>query len=83
MVVEPIASWLPREIERELEALCVDLRAFSGYRTVWLDRRGRVWHGEPDLELPDDATYLGTFFRPTRALMQRALAAALPLRAAS
>ena len=83
MVVERITHWLPEEIEDELRRLCDDLRAYSGYRTVWLDRRGCLWHSEPDLDLPEGATYLGTFFRPTAELMLETIAAALPLPAAS
>jgi hypothetical protein len=83
MVVERINHWLPKEIEDELQSLCADLRAYSGYRTVWLDRRGTVWHAEPELEMPEGATYLGTFFRPTPELMLETIASALPLSAAS
>lgn len=83
MVVEPIPHWLPEAIETELVDLCHDLRSYQGFRTVWFDRDGRVWHAEPELDLPDGAIYLGTFFHPTRELMQRTFAARLPLSAAS
>jgi hypothetical protein len=79
MFVEAIPHWLPEAIETEILALCDDLRGYQGYRTVWLDRDGRVWHAEPDLDLPEGAVYLGTFFRPTRELMQQTVAAVLPL----
>ncbi len=38
MVVESLKSWLPETLENEVEDLCVQLRSFNGYRTVWLDR---------------------------------------------
>jgi hypothetical protein len=83
MLVEPIRHWLPAHTEREALALCDDLRSYQGYRTVWLDRDGRVWHAEPEVDLPEGATYLGTFFRPTPDAMLDTIAAALPLSAAS
>jgi hypothetical protein len=79
MVVDVIAHWLPKEIEAELDELCDDLQAYQGFRTVWIDRSGRVWHAEPEMDLPDGATYLGTFFRPTFEFMLETIAAALPL----
>ena len=83
MVVEVIDHWLPEEMEAELEELCRDLGAFGGYRTVWLDRDGHLWHAEPEEPLPAGAKYLGTFMRPSRDAMMDTVAAALPLSKAS
>ena len=83
MVVEAIDHWLPKEMEVELDELCQDLEAFHGYRTVWLDAQGSVWHAEPEEPLPPRSTYLGTFFKPTLDFMLGTVAAALPLQRAS
>lgn len=41
------------------------LRAFHGYRTVWIEPTGLLMHAEPDEELEDHGyRYVATFLRP-------------------
>lgn len=57
------ARWLTTA---DLVDLSVQLQAFHGYRTVWLDDGGRLWHAEPDDLLEEQGfRYLGSFLRPS------------------
>lgn len=57
------ARWLTTA---DLADLSAQLHTFHGYRTVWLDDAGRVWHTEPDELLEDQGfRYLGCFLRPS------------------
>ncbi len=53
-------------LERQIDDVVASLRAFGGFRTLWLDPEGVLWHAEPE----DDALeglghrYIGTFMRP-------------------
>jgi hypothetical protein len=50
------------------------LRAFHGYRTVWIEPTGLVMHAEPDEELEDlGYRYVATFLRPGPEEMAEAL----------
>jgi len=83
MVVESLSSWLPETLENEVEDLCVQLRGFSGYRTVWIAGDGALWHAEPDEMLEElGHRYVGTFFRPGADELCEAVAQCLPVRAA-
>jgi hypothetical protein len=73
------------ELSRRLDDLVRELRAFHGFRTLWLDLAGLPVHAEPE-----DAyeglgwIYVGTFLRPTRDDLDEALARFLrPVTAAS
>jgi hypothetical protein len=52
------------------------LRAFHGYRTLWLDqRRQGLLHAEPDLELEDEGYhYVATLMQPGPEELAEALA---------
>lgn len=48
-----------------IEALASQLRAFTGYRTLWVGGDGGVLHTEPDVEdAPDGYRYAGTLMQP-------------------
>ena len=50
------------------------LRAFHGYRTVWIEPTGLVMHAEPDEELEDHGyRYVATLLRPGPEEMADAL----------
>jgi hypothetical protein len=50
------------------------LRAFHGYRTVWIEPTGLVMHAEPDEELEDlGYRYVATFLRPGPEALAEAL----------
>lgn len=50
----------------QIEQLCHQLKAFHGYRTVWLASDGQLWHAEPDDMLEDlGHWYVGTYLRPS------------------
>lgn len=50
----------------DLFNLSVQLQVFHGYRTVWLDDAGRLWHTEPEDLLEEQGfRYVGSFLRPT------------------
>lgn len=50
------------------------LRAFHGYRTVWIEPTGLIMHAEPDEELDDlGYRYVATFLRPGAEEMAEAL----------
>lgn len=57
--------------EAQLEALASQLRAFNGYRTLWIeegpgDATGQVVHTEPEVELEADGyRYVGTVLAPS------------------
>lgn len=53
-------------VEPELASVVSALEGTVGFRSVWLDPRGHVWHSEPELELEHDRWALvGTFLRPS------------------
>ena len=75
-MVRTPSGYVPPHITARFSELCQQLRSFNGHRTVWLERRrGQLWHAEPDEEPPVDATYLGTYWRPTPADMIRGVLA--------
>jgi len=81
MVVESLKSWLPESLENDVEDLCVQLRSFSGFRTVWLDDEDCLWHAEPDEMLEElGHRYVGTFFRPASDVVCEAVAKLMPMR---
>ena len=81
MVVESLKSWLPENLENEVQDLCVQLRSFNGYRTVWLDAENCMWHAEPDEMLEElGHRYVGTFFHPATEDVSDALAKLMPAR---
>jgi hypothetical protein len=50
------------------------LRAFHGYRTVWIEPTGLIMHAEPDEELDDlGYRYVATFLRPGPEALAEAL----------
>ncbi len=84
MVVESLNSWLPESLENAVAELCVQLRSFSGHRTLWLDGENGLWHAEPDEMLEElGHRYIGTFFRPDAEDVCDALAKLMPVRRAA
>jgi hypothetical protein len=50
------------------------LRAFHGYRTLWIEPTGLVMHAEPDEELEDlGYRYVATLMRPGPEALAEAL----------
>jgi hypothetical protein len=81
MVVESLKSWLPESLENEARDLCVQLKSFSGYRTLWLDSENALWHAEPDEMLEElGHRYVGTFFKPDAEDVYEAIAKLMPVR---
>ncbi len=62
-------------LERQVEDVVGALSGCHGYRTVWIDPFGVLWHAEPE----DDALesighrYIGTFCRPSADALRDAL----------
>ncbi len=56
-------------------ALVAQLRAFHGYRTLWLDeQRGQILHAEPEDELEAEGyRYVATLMRPSPEALADAL----------
>jgi hypothetical protein len=53
-----------------VEALCSELAVFSGYRSLFVDRHGHLWHVEPDVELEEEGfRHVATLMRPTPELL--------------
>lgn len=63
-------------ITGQIENVATALRAYIGYRTVWLDPFGILWHAEPEDEDFDTLghRYIGTFLRPSTEHLSDALA---------
>lgn len=81
MVVEALKSWLPEQLESEVEDIVMQLRGFSGHRTLWLDNDNSLWHAEPDEMLEElGHRYVGTFFQPDADVVAEALAKMVPVR---
>jgi hypothetical protein len=61
---------------RQIDDVVTSLRTSSGYRTVWLDPFGTLWHTEPEDEELDALghRYVGTFCRPDADTLGAALA---------
>jgi hypothetical protein len=57
---------LDGSLERQLDDVVTGLGACVGYRTVWIDPFGALWHAEPDDDQLDAMgyRYVGTFCRP-------------------
>ena len=54
--------------------VAAQLCGFHGYRTVWIDPQGRLWHSEPDDELEALGwRYVGTFLRPDTETLEIAV----------
>lgn len=52
-----LAAQVPRLVE--------ELAEYHGYRTLWLDRRGSLCHGEPEDEFEGSGlVYVATMLRP-------------------
>ena len=66
--------------ERRVGELIVELASFSGFRTLWLDRDGRICHSEPESE-PEGGGFphLATLMQPDRDTLTEALAPRVPL----
>jgi hypothetical protein len=63
------------ELSRRLDDLVRELRAFHGFRTLWLDLAGLPVHAEPEDTYEGLGwIYVGTFLRPTRDDLDEALA---------
>jgi hypothetical protein len=58
---------LDGSITRQIEDVVTAMRAYVGYRSVWLDPFGMLWHTEPEDEDLDAMghRYIGTFLRPS------------------
>jgi hypothetical protein len=71
MLVEPLDGSLARQIDD----VVTSLRTSVGYRSVWIDPFGMLWHCEPE----DDELeamghrYVGTFLRPDGEVLAAAL----------
>ncbi len=73
-----------RRIVETIPQIVADLRAYHGYRTLWLDLGGRLVHAEPDEELEDEGfLYVGTFLRPDVEALTEALGRYVALSTAS
>ena len=61
---------------RQIDDVVTSLRTSVGYRTVWLDPFGMLWHSEPEDEELDALghRYVGTFCRPDADTLGAALA---------
>lgn len=72
MVVEALDCSLTRQIDGVVQALA----AYHGYRTVWIDPFGLLWHAEPDDDQLDALghRYIGTFCQPDTDALTHALA---------
>jgi hypothetical protein len=54
--------------------VAAQLHGFNGYRTVWLDPLGMLWHSEPDEELEALGwRYVGTYLRPDAETLEIAV----------
>jgi hypothetical protein len=66
---------LDGNLVRQVGDLVASMRAYNGYRSLWLDPFGMLWHGEPE----DDGfeamghRYVGTFMHPDGDTLQAAL----------
>jgi hypothetical protein len=66
---------LDPSLHRQLADLVAALRGHLGHRSVWIDPFGMLWHAEPEDEELDALghRYVGTFLRPDRESLERAL----------
>jgi hypothetical protein len=57
---------LDGSLERQIDDVVTGLRQCVGYRTVWIDPFGMLWHAEPEDDQLDAMgyRYVGTFCRP-------------------
>ena len=67
---------LDGSITRQIEDVVAALSAYVGYRSVWLDPFGMLWHAEPEDEDFDSMghRYIGTFQCPSIECLSDALA---------
>lgn len=67
-------------LEARIDELVLELRQFSGHRTVWLSDTGELVHSEPEdmLEVRGFA-YITTMWRPTREELTSAVLKHVPV----
>lgn len=66
--------------ERRVAELVRELAGYNGFRTLWLDPRGRICHSEPDDELEhSDYVYLTTVMQPSLETLTAVLVPLVPL----
>lgn len=67
---------LDGSITRQIDDVVTALSAYVGYRSVWLDPFGMLWHAEPEDEDFDSLghRYIGTFQHPSTEVLSDALA---------
>lgn len=66
---------IDENLERQIDDVVSSLRTCLGYRSVWLDPFGTLWHSEPEDEELDALghRYVGTFLRPDADALGAAL----------
>lgn len=66
---------LDGNLVRQVADLVTSFRAYNGYRSLWLDPFGLLWHGEPEDDGFDAMghRYVGTFMRPDTDALNAAL----------
>lgn len=67
---------LDSNLGRQIDDVVTSLRTCVGYRSVWIDPFGMLWHCEPEDEELDALghRYVGTFRRPDAEALGTALA---------
>ncbi len=67
---------LDTNLEGQIDDVVTSLRTCVGFRSVWLDPFGTLWHCEPEDEELDALghRYVGTFMRPDADALGAALA---------
>lgn len=66
---------LDGNLGRQIDDVVTALRTCVGYRTVWIDPFGMLWHAEPEDEELEAMghRYVGTFCRPAADDLREAL----------